>query len=302
MVSVPILVKDIFPKLKHSLESTDFPFNIHSAVAFGSRVKGVSNESSDYDILIVAEGINPKRHRRGMDILCIKKAIKGLPLDILLLTLLEVESNFKNHNPLFLDIAEDGIIILDRDNFLKSLIEETKDYIRFKSIKRVKDGWEFPVVYRGVTSLSNVTNRDFSLAMLRDSERDYLIGKRLLDEGFYDKAVYHFQQSVEKCIKSILIAFGIFQKTHFIGEILLEKLSDMELPSEWKKRLTEAAEISEVIEPEVGLSRYPGIIKGSLWIPEHEYEKDDADEASKKSEKVLSIAKDFTAFWFGVSQ
>ena len=51
--------------------------------------------------------------------------------------------------------------------------------------------------------------------MLKDGERDYLIGSKLIDEGFYDKAVYHFQQSVEKCIKSILIAYGIFSKDAF---------------------------------------------------------------------------------------
>jgi len=40
----------------------------------------------------------------------------SLPLDILLLTPEEVISNFKNHNPLFLDIAEEGIIILDKND------------------------------------------------------------------------------------------------------------------------------------------------------------------------------------------
>lgn len=292
-------MKDIFSKLRHLLESAKLPFNLYGAVVFGSRAKGMASDSSDYDILIVADGINLKRHRRGKETLLIKKALMTLPLDILLLTPSEVESNFKNHNPLFLDIAEDGILLIDRDDFLKGLIEDTKSYIRSKNIKRLKDGWEFPVAYRTATSLSNVTNKDFSLAMLRDGERDYFIGKRILDDGFYDKAVYHFQQSVEKCIKSVLIAFGIFQKTHFVGEVLLERLNEKELPVEWKERLAEIAEISELIEPEVGLSRYPGIIEGSLWIPEHEYEKGDADEAYKKSERVLSIVEEFILFWFG---
>lgn len=291
-------MEEIFIKFKALLETADLPFNICGAIVFGSQVKGTATGNSDYDILIVADGINPKRHRRGMEILCIKKALVALPLDILLLTPAEVDSNFRNHNPLFLDIAEDGILILDKDNFLGCLVEEIKGYIRSNKIRRYKDGWEFPVNYREATSLSNVTNKDFSLAMLRDGERDYLIGTRLSDEGFYDKAVYHFQQSVEKCIKSILIALGIFQKTHFIGEVLLEKLDDMELPSGWKGQLAEAAEISEVIEPEVGLSRYPGIIEESLWIPEYEYEREDAQNACNRSAKVLSIAKDFITFWF----
>jgi hypothetical protein len=33
-----------------------------------------------------------------------------IPLDVLLLTQEEVVSNFRNHNPLFLDIAEEGFL------------------------------------------------------------------------------------------------------------------------------------------------------------------------------------------------
>ncbi len=125
-----------------------------------------------------------------------------------------------------------------------------------------------------------------------------MIGKKLLSDGFYDKAVYHFQQSVEKCIKSILIAMGIFQKTHFVGEILRASLQEREIPDNWKKELLEAAEISEGIEPEVSLSRYPGIIEDTLWLPFEEYEKEDADRAMEKGNKVLSIAKRFVDDWF----
>jgi hypothetical protein len=40
-----------------------------------------------------------------------------LPLDLLLLTKGEVISNFENHNPLFLDIAAEGVVIFDEDSF-----------------------------------------------------------------------------------------------------------------------------------------------------------------------------------------
>ncbi len=60
------------------------------------------------------------------------------------------------------------------------------------------------------------------MSMAKDGERDFLIAQKLISDGFYDKSVYHSQQSVEKCIMSVLIALGIFQKTHFVGEILRE--------------------------------------------------------------------------------
>jgi HEPN domain-containing protein len=136
------------------------------------------------------------------------------------------------------------------------------------------------------------------MAMLKDGERDYFIGKKLLDEGFYDKSVYHFQQSVEKCIKSILIAFGIFQKTHFVGGILIETLKEQNMPESWKKKLHRISEISEGIEPEVSLSRYPAIIDNNLWLPFEEYEKTDAEKARINADDVLSVTKDFLKYWF----
>ncbi len=120
----------------------------------------------------------------------------------------------------------------------------------------------------------------------------------MLDDGFYDKAVYHFQQAVEKNIKSILIAMGIFQKTHFVGEVLRASIQEVEIPDEWKEILLEAAEISEGIEPEVSLSRYPSIIEDTLWLPFEEYEKEDADRAMENGSRVLSIAKEFVDEWF----
>ena len=295
------MAEDILKKIKTALEAAKFPFQILGAIVFGSRAKGMAAANSDIDLLIIADGIALKRHRRGEEILLIKKNLPVLPFDILLFSSAEIVCNFKNHNPLFLDIAEDGIILIDRDDFLKKLIDETKRYIIDKGIKKIKDGWRFPVRHGAVTYLSNVSNKDFSMAMLKDGERDYLIGSKLIDEGFYDKAVYHFQQSVEKCIKSILIAYGIFQKTHFIGEVLIENLKNIDLQEPWKEKLLKIAETSEAIEPDVSLSRYPGIINDKLWLPFEEYEKPDAEKAQEKSSEVLSVTKDFLEFLFPAS-
>lgn len=278
------------------------PFDIVAALLFGSWAEGTETLDSDIDFLVVADGINPKRHRRGAEIAHIKHCLPGLSLDILLLTEQEVLSNFRNHNPLFLDIAEEGIIILDKENLLENLILELRNYIKQKGIKRFGDGWMFPVGKGVPTYLSKVSNKDFSHAMLKDGERDFKIGERLTDDGYYDKAVYHFQQSIEKSVKSILIAMGVFQKTHFIGEILRKVLSEKGIPERWKTDILQVAEISEGIEPEVSLSRYPGIISDRLWLPFEEYEKEDAERAMEKTAKVLSIAKRFVDDWFsGIS-
>lgn len=285
-----------FPKNIHLLK---LPFTIIGMAAFGSRVKEYFKEDSDMDLLVVASGIPPKRHRRGEQIAGLKKLLPLMPLDILLLTREETLSNFKNHNPLFLDITTEGIVLLDTDKFLINIIEETQDYLKNSKIKKIENGWVFPVKAGEPTFLSKVSNEDFSKAMLKDGERDLEIGKKLKEEIYFDKSVYHFQQAVEKFVKAVMIATGVFKKTHFIGEELRLLIEKGNIPERWKEQLSEAAQISEGIEPEVSLSRYPGISEDALWLPYEEYEESDSLLAQQKAEKVLLIANKFVTEWFG---
>ncbi len=283
------------------IESSSFPFSIRAVAVFGSVPSGKATENSDIDLLVLAEGIKEKFHRRTAEIASIKRVLRGMPLDVLLLTPEEARSNFDNHNPLFLDIAEEGVILMDTDDFLSKLIHKTRAYIRSRGIKKFHNAWKFSVKAGEATALSEVSNKDFSSAMLRDGEKDFLVGKRILDDGYYDKAVYPFQQAAEKCVKAILIALGVFQKTHLVGEVLRELvLKEADVPGKWKNSLLKAAEISGEMEPEISLSRYPGIINNKLWLLFDEYEKKDAEDARQKAEIVLVIANQFTESWFTV--
>ena len=275
------------------------PIRIIAAAIYGSWAKGTQTTDSDIDIMLISKDVNPKKHRRGEEIAAIKRSIFiGSPVDILLLTPDECISNFRNHNPLFLDIACEGIIVLDADYFLRSLVDETRAYISQKKLERLPDGWRFPVLYREPTFLSSVSNKDFAIVMLTDGERDFEIGVYIMGKGYCDKAVYHFQQAAEKAVKAVLISLGEFKRTHFVGEILLNVLKDKSLENDWKERLCRIAEISSKIEPEVTWSRYPGIDNGQLWTPYEEYTTDDAVAVKKKSEEVLMTAKDFIKWWF----
>jgi HEPN domain-containing protein len=113
--------------------------------------------------------------------------------------------------------------------------------------------------------------------------------------------VYHCQQAVEKCVKAILISMGIFHKTHFVGGILRATLSEPIVPAEWREALQTLAQISESLEPEVSLSRYPGIMQDHLWLPFDEYEPQDAEQAQEKAAHVVAAAKRFVEAWFSKS-
>lgn len=275
------------------------PVEIIAATVYGSWARGAMTVDSDVDLLLISDAINIKRHKRGKDIAAVK-AWLGLdfPMDLLLLTREECISNFRNHNPLFLDIAVEGLILIDSEDFLKNLFEETRAYISLKKLQKLDDGWLFPVLYREPSFLSKISNKDFSIAMLTDGERDLNIGVSIMKEGYFDKAIYHFQQAVEKAVKSILICMGIFKKTHFVGEILIAELNRIELDDGWKDKLMTLAMISLGIEPEVTWSRYPGINNDTLWIPYEEYTAEDAADIREKSEKIIKTAKDFVTWWF----
>jgi len=291
------MIEEIKNQITTTLSSLSI--TIISAVIYGSWIRKEQTKDSDVDILLISNDINPKRQRRGKEIASIKEYLFfGYPFDILLLTPEECISNFENHNPLFLDIASEGIILKDTEDFINNLMEETKRYIVQKGLIKHPDGWSFPVLFREATLLSEVSNKDFAIAMLTDGEHDHEIGVHIMEKAFYDKAVYHFQQSVEKAIKAVLISFGEFKRTHFVGEILIEKLERIELDAAWKDKLYDIAKISNEVEPEVTWSRYPGIDAGKLWIPSEGYTIDDANEIKEKSEKVIRIANDFISWWF----
>ena len=83
----------------------------------------------------------------------LENKLPRMAVDILLLSPPEVISNFTNHNPLFLDIAEDGIIIKDKEKFLADIMLQTREYTKTKGIKRLAGGWQFPVAFRTAVPL-----------------------------------------------------------------------------------------------------------------------------------------------------
>ncbi|MBC7216795.1 MAG: nucleotidyltransferase domain-containing protein [Candidatus Caldatribacterium sp.] len=130
------------------------PMKVVAAALFGSWARGEKTRDSDVDVLVVADALCDRWHRRGKDIARIKEELlTDFPLDILLLTRDECVANFRNHNPLFLDIATEGIVLYDTDGFLARLIEETREYIAKRGIQKLPGGWRFPTRGREPTFL-----------------------------------------------------------------------------------------------------------------------------------------------------
>lgn len=260
---------------------------------FGSYVRG--NEFRDIDILIVLEKMDKSRIERIKDIAEIKHTL-DFPVDILLLSEEECTDNFKNHNPLFLDIATESRIIYDRD-FLGELIDQIKREIRKKKIRKELSRWIFPVKERTATPLSEITNKDWANYWLEDSERDLKAAGSLIRDEIYEKAVYHCQQAVEKIVKAILICFGSYEKTHYVANILRKEVENRDI-KEYSGELEDVIKIAEELEPHVSLSRYPGISGDEVWLPSREYSKEIAESAFSDAKKTLIIGNNFVNWWF----
>ena len=146
-------IRNISQRIWEKVENLTW-IEIVSIVIFGSVARQEDNADSDIDLLVVAEGIPKRRIDRIPDMVRIERELDlGHPIDVLLVSRDECRSNFRNHNPLYLDIAFDAEIICDDTNFLKDLMEETREYVKTHNIRRGDGSWSFPVKERTVTKL-----------------------------------------------------------------------------------------------------------------------------------------------------
>jgi hypothetical protein len=110
-----------------------------SIVLFGSVARGDAGENSDVDVLVIAEGFpRSLSERRGalLDAWRAAREQQGLPaVPWSLVTKTPEEARY--HSPLYLDITEDGILLLDRDGFFQAVLEEMRVRLRELGSRRV---------------------------------------------------------------------------------------------------------------------------------------------------------------------
>jgi HEPN domain-containing protein/predicted nucleotidyltransferase len=263
-----------------------------SVVLFGSFVKGV--KYNDIDVLIVLKDLPKGRTERIPKVVSFSRTLDlKTSVDILLYSHKECACNFRNHNPLFLDITLDGVVLYDRGGFAGGLIAETAGYLKDHNIVRKGTRWVFPF-RRGVYAMSKVTNKDWIMAWLDDAQRDLLSARALYEENLFEKAVYHCQQCGEKAVKAVLLCMGSFEKTHKVSVLLREEAADKNLMS---GDMPELVAISEFLEKEVSRSRYPELCNDHLWVPSKEYTEESAKEYIDSADKALWMANKFVEDW-----
>jgi predicted nucleotidyltransferase len=119
--------------------TADLGDRLISIVLFGSVARNQARPTSDIDVVLVAEGFPSAladRRRPFLESWERARAARALPhVEWNLVTKSTGEARI--HSPLYLDIVEDGILILDRGRFFEGVLSNMRDRMRALGSRRV---------------------------------------------------------------------------------------------------------------------------------------------------------------------
>jgi predicted nucleotidyltransferase len=114
---------------------------------FGSSVRGTLRDGSDIDFLVVIKEVKRSYHKRIKEIIPLLDDIRAtqeyhevekFKLHIEPCFLVFTADEIKDHPPILLDISQEGIILFDKENFLKEELTRVKEtLVRLGSRKKI---------------------------------------------------------------------------------------------------------------------------------------------------------------------
>ena len=112
---------------------------LRSLVLFGSVARGRSTARSDIDLLVIADGFPRSLRERRRPLLAAwsrARARQGLPAVEWDLVMKSPEEA-RHHSPLYLDIVEDGILLVDRGDFFRTVLDDMRARMQALGSRRV---------------------------------------------------------------------------------------------------------------------------------------------------------------------
>jgi len=123
-----------------------FGDTLYSICLFGSVARGGASAESDIDVLVVAEGLPDDVGMRLKETNYIHEKLKGTDQyrslracgkGSLISDLLFTPDEIKRHPPILLDIVEDGILLYDKDDYLRNVLLSIRDTLTKLGSRRV---------------------------------------------------------------------------------------------------------------------------------------------------------------------
>jgi len=133
---------EILTKLKHEVYLF-YGKDLVSLAVFGSVARGTATPESDIDILIISENLPNGRMKRVRQFLDMEtKILTGLKDSsrILLSPIFKTPQEASKGSPLFWDMTEDLIILFDRKDFLKQLIDKIRRQLNANKARKIFRG------------------------------------------------------------------------------------------------------------------------------------------------------------------
>lgn len=110
-----------------------------SVVLFGSVARRTARPTSDIDVVIVADGFPRSladRRRPFLELWERTRASRALP-HVLWNLVTKSPDEARVHSPLYLDIVEDGVLIVDRGGFFEAVLARMRHRMRALGSRRV---------------------------------------------------------------------------------------------------------------------------------------------------------------------
>ncbi len=108
-----------------------------AVVLFGARARGEAHEGSDWDVLVIANGLPARTLERVIRLKRMLPAAYRGEVSLLAERPEEFMSNLPN---LYLDIALDGVVLYDTNDFMAERLRALKALIRRKGLRREREG------------------------------------------------------------------------------------------------------------------------------------------------------------------
>ncbi len=158
LAQVPEPYRSILLKLVEVLELR-FGDDLVSVVLFGSVARGEARPDSDVDLIIVIRNLPRGRFRRQDLFMEVEKELEPLLKEleeqgyyIEFSPILKTPEEASKVVPLYLDLVEDAVLLYDRDDFFRNILENLRRRLRELGAERVKFGklwyWRLKRDYR----------------------------------------------------------------------------------------------------------------------------------------------------------
>ncbi len=268
-----------------------------SLAVYGSVARGTATEESDIDLLVIASPLPDGRIPRIREFDAVEKALEpdlekasaaGFPA--ILSPIFKTPQEANRLGSIFLDMTLERVILYDRDEYLKALLDDLARRLAEKRAVRRKQGdftyWILVPALNPGENWQRSTGQELSRKFLYKSRRRVKALHTLMTEEDWSDVVREAQEIVELCAKGMLRAIGIDPpRQHDVAPLLVANAE--RLPEAVREALPGLAEASKALRKEREFAFYGD----DDFLPVEEYGADQARWAFGAAAEAVRLAE-----------